>query len=75
MVVVLAGHVLPAGRPTGPGQVAHLVLPGRWAAVMTIAGAAPGYQDRTLLPVLGKVTATRYTATGCMVRLVSGRSR
>ena len=33
----------------------------RWAAVMTIAGVAPWYQGRTLLPVLGKVTATRYT--------------
>ena len=27
LVVVLAGLVLPAGRPPGPGQVAHLVLP------------------------------------------------
>ena len=27
VAVVLAGLVLPAGRPTGPGQVAHLVLP------------------------------------------------
>ena len=32
----------------------------RWAAVMTIAGVAPWYQGRTLLPVLGKVAATRY---------------
>ena len=31
----------------------------RWAAVMTIAGVAPWYQGRTLLPVLGKVAATR----------------
>ena len=45
----------------------------RWAAVMTIAGAAPWYQDRTLLPVLGKVTATRYTDR-VHVRLVSGQS-
>ena len=28
---------------------------------MTIAGLAPSYQGRLLLPVLGKVTATRYT--------------
>ena len=33
----------------------------RWAGVMTIAGAAPWYQGRVILPVLGKVTATRYT--------------
>ena len=33
----------------------------RWAAVMAIAGVAPWYQGRILLPVLGKVTATRYT--------------
>ena len=45
----------------------------RWAAVMTIAGAAPCYQDRTLLPVLGKVTANRYTDR-VQVRLVSGQS-
>jgi DNA segregation ATPase FtsK/SpoIIIE, S-DNA-T family len=40
---------------------------------MTIAGVAPGYQGRTLLPVLGKVAATRYTDR-VMVRLVSGQS-
>ena len=45
----------------------------RWAAVMTIAGVAPGYQGRTLLPVLGKVAATRYTDR-VHVRLVSGQS-
>ena len=45
----------------------------RWAAVMTIVGVAPWYQGRTLLPVLGKVTATRYTDR-VMVRLVSGQS-
>ena len=45
----------------------------RWAAVMTIAGVAPCYQGRTLLPVLGKVTATRYTDR-VHVRLVSGQS-
>ena len=45
----------------------------RWAAVMTIAGAAPCYQDRILLPVLGKVAATRYTDR-VQVRLVSGQS-
>jgi S-DNA-T family DNA segregation ATPase FtsK/SpoIIIE len=45
----------------------------RWAAVMTIAGVAPWYQGRTLLPVLGKVTATKYTDR-VYVRLVSGQS-
>src|SRR5215475_13720789 len=33
----------------------------RWAGVMTIAGAAPWYRGRVVLPVLGKVSATRYT--------------
>ena len=45
----------------------------RWAAVMIIAGLAPWYQGRTLLPVLGKVTATRYVDR-VQVRLVSGQS-
>jgi S-DNA-T family DNA segregation ATPase FtsK/SpoIIIE len=45
----------------------------RWAAVMTIAGVAPWYQGRTLLPVLGKVTASRYVDR-VHVRLVSGQS-
>ena len=40
---------------------------------MTIAGAAPWYQGRVILPVLGKVTATRYTDR-VQVRLVSGQS-
>jgi S-DNA-T family DNA segregation ATPase FtsK/SpoIIIE len=45
----------------------------RWAGVMTIAGAAPWYQGRVILPVLGKITATRYTDR-VQVRLVSGQS-
>jgi S-DNA-T family DNA segregation ATPase FtsK/SpoIIIE len=45
----------------------------RWAGVMTIAGAAPWYQGRVILPVLGKVTATRYTDR-VAGRLVSGQS-
>jgi DNA segregation ATPase FtsK/SpoIIIE, S-DNA-T family len=45
----------------------------RWAGVMTIAGVAPWYQGRTLLPVLGKVSATRYTDR-VQVRMVSGQS-
>ena len=45
----------------------------RWAGVMIIAGVAPSYQGRVLLPVLGRVTATRYTDR-VQVRLVSGQS-
>jgi DNA segregation ATPase FtsK/SpoIIIE, S-DNA-T family len=40
---------------------------------MTIAGAAPWYRGRVLVPVLGKVTSTRYVDR-VMVRLVSGQS-
>ena len=43
----------------------------RWAGVMAISGAAPWHQGRVVLPVLGKVTATRYTDR-VAVRLVSG---
>jgi S-DNA-T family DNA segregation ATPase FtsK/SpoIIIE len=45
----------------------------RWAGVLTIAGAAPSYRGKVVLPVLGKVAATRYTDR-VMVRLVSGQS-
>jgi len=45
----------------------------RWAAVMTVGSLAPFYQGRLLLPVLGKVTSTRYTDR-VYVRLVSGQS-
>jgi S-DNA-T family DNA segregation ATPase FtsK/SpoIIIE len=45
----------------------------RWAGVMAISGAAPWHQGRIILPVLGKVTATRYTDR-VHVRLVSGQS-
>jgi DNA segregation ATPase FtsK/SpoIIIE, S-DNA-T family len=45
----------------------------RWAAVMTIGRLAPMYQGRVLLPVLGKVSATRFTDR-VQVRLVSGQS-
>ena len=40
---------------------------------MTIGRLAPVYQGRVLLPVLGKVSATRYTDR-VQVRLVSGQS-
>jgi S-DNA-T family DNA segregation ATPase FtsK/SpoIIIE len=45
----------------------------RWAGVMAISGVAPWHQGRVILPVLGKVTATRYTDR-VQVRLVSGQS-
>ena len=45
----------------------------RWAGVMAISGVAPWHQGRIILPVLGKVTATRYTDQ-VAVRLVSGQS-
>ena len=44
-----------------------------WAAVMTIGRLAPVYRGRLLLPVLGKVSSTRYTDR-VAVRLVSGQS-
>ncbi len=43
-----------------------------WAAVMAISRLAPMYRGRLLLPVLGKVTSTRYTDR-VLVRLVSGQ--
>ena len=44
----------------------------RWPAVMTIADLAPLYRDRIILPVLVKVTSTRYVDR-VGVRLVSGQ--
>jgi DNA segregation ATPase FtsK/SpoIIIE, S-DNA-T family len=43
-----------------------------WAAVMTLARLAPGYQSTVLVPVLRKVSSTRYTDR-VLVRLVSGQ--
>jgi S-DNA-T family DNA segregation ATPase FtsK/SpoIIIE len=45
----------------------------RWGVVMTIGRLAPVYQGRILLPVLGKVSATRDTDR-VHIRLVSGQS-
>jgi S-DNA-T family DNA segregation ATPase FtsK/SpoIIIE len=45
----------------------------RWPGVMTIADLAPWYQARIILPVLVKVTSTRYVDR-VQVRLVSGQS-
>ena len=44
----------------------------RWPAVMTIADLAPYYRGRIILPVLVKVTTTRYVDR-VAVRLVSGQ--
>ena len=44
----------------------------RWEAVMNVADLAPWYRGRILMPVLGKVAATRYTDR-VQVRLVSGQ--
>jgi S-DNA-T family DNA segregation ATPase FtsK/SpoIIIE len=45
----------------------------RWAGVMAISGIAPWHRGQVILPVLGKVTSTRYTDR-VAVRLVSGQS-
>jgi S-DNA-T family DNA segregation ATPase FtsK/SpoIIIE len=45
----------------------------RWSGVMMISGLAPWYQGRLILPVLGKVSSTRYVDR-VRVRLVSGQS-
>jgi DNA segregation ATPase FtsK/SpoIIIE, S-DNA-T family len=45
----------------------------RWPAVMTIADLAPFYRGRIILPVLVKVTSTRYVDR-VAVRLVSGQA-
>jgi len=83
-LVLAAAVILVAWRWFWPGSFARWVVrPARgawrawryrrrWAGVMTIAGAAPWYQGRVILPVLGKVTATRYTDR-VQVRLVSGQ--
>jgi S-DNA-T family DNA segregation ATPase FtsK/SpoIIIE len=45
----------------------------RWGPVLTIAGLAPAYRGRTVIPVLGKVTVAGCTDR-VTVRLVSGQS-
>jgi S-DNA-T family DNA segregation ATPase FtsK/SpoIIIE len=45
----------------------------RWPGVMMICGLAPWYQGRLILPVLGKVSSTRYVDR-VRARLVSGQS-
>ena len=64
----------PGGSAARPGASGG---PGATGAAGLLSWPSPGsrpwYQGRTLLPVLGKVTATRYTDR-VMVRLVSGQS-
>ena len=64
--------VHPLDHWPGAGQVAGLVvLPAPLGRVMAISGVAPWHQGRIVLPVLGKVAATKYT-NRVAVRLVSG---
>ena len=53
----VAGMVRPARRPGGAGLVAALVLPAPLEAAMTLAGLAPSYRGRVLVPVLAGVRA------------------
>jgi DNA segregation ATPase FtsK/SpoIIIE, S-DNA-T family len=45
----------------------------RWQPVLTVAGLAPAYQGRSLVPILGNVSAGQY-ADRARVRLVLGQS-
>ena len=78
LVLVIWRHYWPSGFArwvSGParGTWRAWVYRRKWAAVMTIADLAPFYRGRIILPVLGKVTATRYVDR-VQVRLVSGQS-
>ena len=78
LVLVIWRYYWPAGFArwvSGParGSWRAWVYRRKWAAVMTIADLAPFYRGRIILPVLGKVTATRYVDR-VQVRLVSGQS-
>ena len=71
--MVLAVLVHPVGGRPGPvGTWRAWGYRRRWAAVMTIADLAPFYRGRIILPVLVKVTSTRYVDR-VAVRLVSGQ--
>jgi len=84
-LVLAAAAVLVAWRWRWPASFARFVTgPARskwrrwhyqrhWAAVMTIARLAPVYQGRLLLPVLGKLTSTRYVDR-VLVGIVSGQA-
>jgi S-DNA-T family DNA segregation ATPase FtsK/SpoIIIE len=84
-LVFTAAVVLVVWRWRWPGSFARLVAgPARcrwrrwhyrrhWIAVLTVASLAVIFRGRMLLPVLGKVTSTRYTDR-VLVGLVSGQS-
>ena len=85
VLVVAAAAVLSVWRWRWPGSFSRLIAgPARcrwrrwhyrrhWIAVMTVASLAVIFRGRMLLPVLGKVIATRYTDR-VLVGLVSGQS-
>ncbi|HEX3388956.1 MAG TPA: FtsK/SpoIIIE domain-containing protein [Streptosporangiaceae bacterium] len=85
VLVLTVVAVLVAWRHWWPGSFARFIAsPARgkwrrwhyqrhWAAVMTIGRLAPVYQGRLLLPVLGKVSSTRFTDR-VLVGIVSGQS-
>jgi S-DNA-T family DNA segregation ATPase FtsK/SpoIIIE len=63
-------HRLITAPAFGKWRRGHYLRP--WTAVMTIGHLAPIYRGRLLVPVLGKVTSTRYTDR-VAVRMVSGQ--
>ena len=78
LVLLIWRHYWPSGFArwgSGParGTWRSWVYRRKWEPVMTISDLAPFYRGRTILPVLGKVTATRYVDR-VQVRLVSGQS-
>jgi S-DNA-T family DNA segregation ATPase FtsK/SpoIIIE len=78
LVLVIWWHYWPVGYArwvSGPalGNWRAWVYRRKWEPVMIIADLAPFYRGRILLPVLVKVTATRYVDR-VQVRLVSGQS-
>jgi DNA segregation ATPase FtsK/SpoIIIE, S-DNA-T family len=85
VVTAAAAAVLMGWRWRWPGSFARFIskpVRGRrrrwhyqrhWLAVLTIARLAPLFRGRLLLPVLGKVTSTRYV-DWVPVALVSGQS-
>jgi S-DNA-T family DNA segregation ATPase FtsK/SpoIIIE len=77
LVLVIWRYYWPGGFArwvSGParGKWRASIYRRKWPAVMTIADLAPFYRGRIILPVLGKVTATRYVDR-VQVRLVSGQ--
>ena len=78
LVLVMWRHYWPSGFArwgSGParGTWRAWVYRRKWEPVLVIADLAPFYRGRIILPVLGKVTATRYVDR-VQLRLVSGQS-